>query len=74
MVRLVHWLRERVRFLHTEAFIAGSDLVVRTVETVEVQEATLPVGNRYGGGLDACPLCGGRLATQQQGLDSRRLS
>jgi hypothetical protein len=74
MVRLVHWLARQARSVQTRAFIAGSDLVVRTVETVEIQEATLLVGQRQVGSLDACPLCGSRLVPQQQTIDSRRLS
>jgi hypothetical protein len=74
MVRLVHWLSKQIRSLEIKAFIAGSDLVVRTVETVEIQEATLLVGQGKGGDLDACPLCGSRLVTHQQTIDFRRLS
>lgn len=58
--RLVCWLTQRVRSLRAKAFIGESGLTVRTLETVEIEETTLLLGQAQVTALDACPLCGSR--------------
>lgn len=62
MQRLYQWFSERASFFRYDVAGHRNRSTVRTETTVRREGVTLLVGGAATGALDACPLCGRKLA------------
>jgi hypothetical protein len=73
MHRLLQTFCERAGFSRAETCRHGESHTIRTEVTVEREEMTVRLGGVTSGPLDACPVCGHKLALRQADQARARL-